>query len=238
MDRFERLLNPSICIPLRIWPSEKDTVADEERFFRLAESFERFRNVFRQWNRLAGMISEQMWVERFREMLEKSQLPFMGQSEVGVRVLDAMSARGSGFRALFLLGLNDQTFPRIVREDALLRDRDRRVLAESLGFKIDEKLSGFDEERLLFALLRQSARDRLYLLYQRSDEQGRSLIPSPLLSADFAGRDASCTPTIHLPLSLVERQALPLFSCETDTLEEARIGLLLRKQSLPLGNGP
>lgn len=232
MDRFERLLSLHLYSPEDL-ALRKDMVADEERFFRLAESFERFRNVFRQWHRLAGMISEQMWVERFREMLEKSQLPVMGQSEVGVRVLDAMSARGSGFRALFVLGLNDQIFPRIVREDALLRDRDRRVLAESLGFKIDEKLSGFDEERLLFALLRQSARDRLYLLYQRSDDQGRSLIPSPLLSADFAGRDASGTPTIHLPLSLVERQALPLFSCETDTLEEARIGLLLRKQNLP-----
>ena len=88
---------------------------------------------------------------------------------------------GTHSERLFLLGMNDRVFPRVVREDAFLRDRDRTVLAESLGFKIDEKITGFDEEALLFALLRHSARDRVYLVYQRADEKGRPLLPSSLL---------------------------------------------------------
>jgi ATP-dependent helicase/nuclease subunit B len=89
-----------------------------------------------------------------------------------------MAARALPFRALFILGLNEGTFPRVIREDAFLRDRDRRVLETDLGYKIPEKLKGYDEERLLFSLLVGAARDRLYLFSQRSDETGRSLEPS------------------------------------------------------------
>jgi ATP-dependent helicase/nuclease subunit B len=95
----------------------------------------------------------------FRAALERADLPRQGQAQMGVQVLDVMAARGRPFRTLFVLGMNDHVFPRVVREDAFLRDRDRKVLAESLGYKIDEKLNGFDEEALLFALLHHSAQN-------------------------------------------------------------------------------
>ena len=85
--------------------------------------------------------------------------------------------------ALFVLGMNEGVFPRVVREDAFLRDRDRRVIEATLGYKIPEKLAGYDEERLLFAALTQAARDRLYLSTQRADEGGRPLAPSWYLDA-------------------------------------------------------
>ena len=64
---------------------------------------------------------------------------------------------------------------------SFLRDRHRRVLDATLGFKIDEKLGGYDEEALLFELLVQGAGRRLYLSYQRADEAGRVLAVSPFL---------------------------------------------------------
>jgi ATP-dependent helicase/nuclease subunit B len=88
-------------------------------------------------------------------------------------VLDVMAARGLPVPALFVLCCNDQVIPRSIREDPFLRDRHRRVLAETLGFKIDEKLSGYEEEAVLLALTQQAATDRLYVSYQRADEQGR-----------------------------------------------------------------
>ena len=82
------------------------------------------------------------------------------------------------FRALFVLGMNEGVFPRTIREDAFLRDRDREVLERDLGYKVNQKLTAFDEEKLLFTLLVGAARERLYCSFQRADDDGRALAPS------------------------------------------------------------
>lgn len=100
------------------------------------------------------------------------------QAENGVRVVDAMAARGLSFRYLFVIGLTDHVFPRHIREDGFFRDSARRFLDVHLGFKIQEKTRGYDEEKLLFYLLMHAAREGVTLLAQRSDEEGRTTIPS------------------------------------------------------------
>src|SRR5262249_45911466 len=50
----------------------------------------------------------------------------------GLRVLDAVQARGLSCDALFVLGMNVDRFPRRPREDPFLPDEDRRRLRESL----------------------------------------------------------------------------------------------------------
>jgi len=126
-------------------------------------------------------VSLRDWTDLMVRALERARLPSETRNQTGVQVLDAMDARGVPFRALFLLGLNEKVFPRSIREDALLRDADREVLARDLGFKIALKLDGFEEERLLFALLLRSAKERLTLSYQRADRAGRTLVPSGYL---------------------------------------------------------
>jgi ATP-dependent helicase/nuclease subunit B len=126
-------------------------------------------------------VSLKDWTDLMVRALERTRLPSETRNQTGVQVLDAMDARGVPFRALFVLGLNEKVFPRSIREDALLRDADREVLARDLGFKIPLKLDGFEEERLLFALLLRSATERLYLSYQRADRAGRTLVPSGYL---------------------------------------------------------
>lgn len=100
------------------------------------------------------------------------------RAENGVRVVDAMAARGLSFRYLFVIGLTDHVFPRHIREDGFFRDSARRFLEEHLGFKVQEKTRGYDEEKLLFYLLMHAAREGVTLLAQRSDEEGRTTIPS------------------------------------------------------------
>jgi ATP-dependent helicase/nuclease subunit B len=118
------------------------------------------------------------FVHTFQRWLEKKSVPISDRNVGGVNVLDAMAARGSRFRALFIVGLNEGLFPRTIREDAFLRDRARRVIETVLGSKVSEKLAGFEEEKLLFTLLVGAANERLYCLYQRSDETGSALEPS------------------------------------------------------------
>ena len=74
--------------------------------------------------------------------------------------------------------MNEGVFPRTIREDAFLRDRDREVLERDLGYKVSQKLAAFDEEKLLFTLLVGAARERLYCSFQRADDSGRGLAPS------------------------------------------------------------
>ena len=132
------------------------------------------------------ILGEEVSWEAFCEILthavERAMIPAEKKAHRGVVVLDAMAARGLPFKALFVVGLNEKVFPRYIKEDAFLRDRHRRVLEETLGFKIDEKLLGYEEETLLFNLLCQAARQHLYFSFQRADDQGRALAPSPFLA--------------------------------------------------------
>jgi ATP-dependent helicase/nuclease subunit B len=127
---------------------------------------------------LGAKVSLSEFVQTWQRWLERKSVPLSDRNVDGVAVLDAMAARGSGFRAIFVLGLNEGLFPRTIREDAFLRDRTRRVMETVLGYKVTEKLAAFDEEKLLFNLLVGAARERLYCLYQRSDDTGRALEPS------------------------------------------------------------
>lgn len=122
-------------------------------------------------------VSVRSFTDTFRKSLYRASLPLLDHNVPGVQLLDAMSARGVPFRVLFLLGMNEGMFPRTIREDPFLRDRDRRVL-ETLGFKISQKLGAYDEEKLLFCLLVGSVSEALYCIYQRADTEGRALAPS------------------------------------------------------------
>jgi ATP-dependent helicase/nuclease subunit B len=224
---FESLANTHLCLsggPTFFQPEGRD----ESRMTSLPQSLEQIMTVLKQLDRVGAQVTWGAWMDVFRRALETTSIPMPGQSPMGVQVFDAMAARGHAFRTVFLLGMNDQVFPRVVREDAFLRDGDRTVLAESLGYKIDEKIAGFDEESLLFALLRHSARDHVYLLYQRADHNGRPLLPSSLLS-EFAGDEQTCSgPEISVPLRLAERVTIPYCSPGGETLQEARLRYLFR----------
>jgi ATP-dependent helicase/nuclease subunit B len=99
-------------------------------------------------------------------------------SHAGVQALEVLQARGLKFRAVFLLGLNEKSFPRLIREDPFLSDTARARLSSALGVRLSRKLDGYQEERLLFTLMRETALESLYLLTQRSNEDGKTLIPS------------------------------------------------------------
>lgn len=147
------------------------------------------------------------FVELLTHAMERAQVPLEAEAHRGVMVLDAMAARGVPFKALFIIGLNDKTFPRHIREDPFLRDRHRRVLAETFGFKIDEKLTGYEEETLLLSLLCRAATQRLYLSYQRADEAGRMLAPSPAVHQALRLVEAEEQPVETVPRRLTERVA-------------------------------
>ena len=153
----------------------------------------------------------------FHHWLERSSLVASPHNLRGVAVLNATAARGLKFRALFIVGMNEGVFPRTIREDAFLRDRDREVLERDLGYKISQKFAAFDEEKLLFTLLVQAAQERLYCSFQRADESGRALAPSWYLAElkrALGAEGAKQTKEATIPRSITDKTHDEPFSDE------------------------
>src|SRR5580765_4960712 len=192
-------------------------------------------NRLQQLDPLGGNLSWEDWVELFRRALDETSIPIEEDRHQGVQVLDAMTARGRTVRALFVLGMNEKLFPRYVREDPFLRDRQRVVLESTLGYKIDEKLAGHEEELLLFELLSRSATNRLYLSYQRADETGRVMAASGFIAMAmrdprFVGK-AELTIPRRLTLRISEQPSIQ----DLLPAEELALGCLLQgHDSLPV----
>lgn len=167
----------------------------------------------------------------FERWLERGAVTDDRRNRDGVMVLGAGAARGLAFRVLFVLGMNEGVFPRTIREDAFLRDRDREVLETDLGYKVSQKLTGYDEEKLLFTLLTGAARERLYCSYQRADDSGRALAPSWYIDALRQALGEEICRTVTIPRSLVEQAASVPFDRDDLLLPtELAIRLTLQNQ--------
>ncbi|HEV8717065.1 MAG TPA: PD-(D/E)XK nuclease family protein [Candidatus Binatia bacterium] len=105
-----------------------------------------------------------------------------GTGEGGVYIGDLLAARGVRFRAVIVPGLVEGSFPKTVRQDPVLLDSERQYLAEVLGCELPQRRRLSEEERLLFALVAQSAAERLVLTFPRlSHAGGHTLVPSAYL---------------------------------------------------------
>ena len=96
----------------------------------------------------------------------------------GVTFTDVQRGRGLSFKVVFILGLNEKSFPLLQPEDPILRDRYRYQLRDVLGFWINQQAERADEERLLFFTALTAARERLYGSYAQAGEDGKETVPS------------------------------------------------------------
>ena len=198
----------------------------------VVEALEKIFAQLRELDRLAVEVTWTEWAETFNSLLERTTYAVGSDRHDGVHVLDAMAARGVGYRSLFIIGMNEKLFPRAIHEDGFLRDQHRLILSETLGYKIDQKLQGYAEETLLFELLRSSAQERLYLSYQRTDVSGRPLAPSGYLDA-IEGRPSVAPESIFaLPRRWPDRTGLALFTPALLTREELTVNAALQGEDV------
>jgi len=171
-------------------------------------------------------------VDRF---LHAATVPLHPKGDLidGVWVLDAMAARGFSFRVLFVVGVNDQVFPRHIQEDAFLRDPVRRLFDLTLGSKVPENAAGYQEEQLLFYLLVNSAREAVTLLTQRSDQHDRSIIPSWYIT-EIQRCVTDLSVTVVPKSDSLKRHLLPQYEDRWLTPQELRLEWMLDRR-LPKG---
>jgi len=152
-----------------------------------------------------------------RQALEQQCEPTLPFEGGGIFIGDVMSARGLSWPLVIVIGLVEKSFPRIIREDPLLLDDERRRISDDLPLK----QRGHAEERLLFALAADSAREKLVFTFPRID------------TGSARPRLSSC---LLRPLALTaEKIPLARFAHDADALDSREFDLnLFRAKRLPL----
>ena len=152
-----------------------------------------------------------------RQALEQTHEPTLPFEGGGIFIGDVMSARGLSWPLVIVVGLVEKSFPRLIREDPLLLDDERRQISPNLPLK----RRGHAEERLLFSLTAASARERLVFSFPRID------------TGSARPRLMSC---LLRPFKL-EAKPIPLgkFAHDADALDAREFDLaLLKTKRLPV----
>jgi ATP-dependent helicase/DNAse subunit B len=124
-----------------------------------------------------------------------------------VRVLSAPLARGVDAAHVFVMGLGERSFPRLVPPEPIFDEQERQAFRQAgLPFpSLDDLLP---DEMLLFYLVVTRARRRLVLSYPAVDEKGQAL-----LSSSFLARVRDCFAPGAIP---VERRRMLIEGYDRD----------------------
>lgn len=203
---------------LQTWIPERDDAARPSRGSHLDDP---------AWDRrveegLALLLAElgELWsdfptapeeVERtLREGLLALRLGVTPLRQGQVLIADVQRSRVEGIRAAIVGGVNEGIFPRVVSDDPILGDRDRRAL-DALGLRLGPSAAERqEEEAYLFYIAMTRASERLLVTYSTGDADGSDSAPS-FLVAELArllpGGVVQLPPEQeedHLPLAAVQ----------------------------------
>ncbi len=146
----------------------------------------------------------------------------LGQfTEHGIAIGPLSALRAIPFRAIFLLGLNENQFPERTREDPM----DLRLAKRAAG-----DVTSSERDRYLFLETILAARERLYLCYTARDAKtGNQLEPSSVVRElqfilrGYVTEKTLTTLTIEHPLSRYDPRYFP----DTDESQTQRAGALI-----------
>ncbi len=99
-----------------------------------------------------------------------------------VIVGDVSRSRSHKVRAVFIIGINDGEFPSIYKDEGFFNDKDREYL-KAQGFELaNGSLENLYEENFNIYKAFTIAEEKLFLSYASSDNEGRTLRPSILIT--------------------------------------------------------
>jgi ATP-dependent helicase/DNAse subunit B len=113
------------------------------------------------------------------ELLEHLTVPI--SSGAGVVVGDPLEIRAQRFRAVFVGGLQEGSFPAPGAPEPFLSDERRRELAAASGLRLRPREEVLGRERYLFYSCVSRATDQVVVSYRSSDEEGNIELPSPFI---------------------------------------------------------
>jgi ATP-dependent helicase/DNAse subunit B len=150
-------------------PPANDTARLDLRAY---EAVSRLADELESWLALGGTLS----AEEIVGALERSTVRGADGREPGrVAVLDLLRARTRHFEVVFILGLEEGTFPRRTQSSPFLDDDARRELGDARLVKPD----GIARDRYLFYTACTRATQRLYLVREAASDDGTPREASP-----------------------------------------------------------
>ncbi len=117
------------------------------------------------------------------ELLERLEVPTRTRGAPGaVLVAEPLQIRARRFRAVFVCGLQEGSFPAPGAPEPFLPDEWRRELAAASGLRLRPREDALARERYLFYSCLSRATERVVLSFRSSDEEGNIELPSPFVS--------------------------------------------------------
>ncbi len=117
----------------------------------------------------------------FKIGLKNSSLGKIPASQDGVTVGDTERSRTHKVKAIFIIGLNDGSFPSVNKDEGFINDTDREVLKEKNIELAKGTLENLYDDNFNIYKAFTTAEEKIILSYCQSDTDGKSLRPSTLI---------------------------------------------------------
>lgn len=196
--------------------------------YRESQAFSSFKDVI---NNL-----EQIWIstnrtsslsnvlDDIKDYLTNVNYSYSKNYHKGIKVLSPTDIRGLKFHSVFVLGMEQNEFPKLVLQNPLLRDNDRINLRKFFYLPVSNEV--YEREKLLFYLVIHACEKELFLTYSTTDEDGESnlaslfiedvlnIIPKDLLLKNYIPKLVEQVPSSHLNhlLKVEAKRNSPSFS--------------------------
>lgn len=156
------------------WPQDEDSARCESAAYRS------LRRIIAEIEGIAGQTTASL-PQLLRVAIQSGSYRVPEASPDCVSLLDIAGFRGQKYRAVFVVGMLDGGFPRRMRGDPFLNERERSILNPCLPHPLELHADQLARERGLFVSAVAAARDRLYLSYPLAGASGQDGIPSRFL---------------------------------------------------------
>ena len=117
----------------------------------------------------------------FKIGLKNSSFGKIPASQDGVTVGDTERSRTHKVKAIFIIGLNDGSFPSVNKDEGFINDTDREVLKEKNIELAKGTLENLYDDNFNIYKAFTTAEEKIFLSYCQSDTDGKSLRPSTLI---------------------------------------------------------
>lgn len=161
---------------------------EEKGFIELANEYESsFKVLIELFDEIALVFGEEKtnfdkYMSILKIGLKNTGLGKIPATQDQVIVGDVNRSRSHKVRAVFIIGINDGEFPSIYKDEGFFNDKDREYL-KAQGFDLaNGSLENLYEENFNIYKAFTIAEEKLFLSYASSDNEGRTLRPSILIT--------------------------------------------------------
>lgn len=129
---------------------------------------------------------DKMTFDKYKQLLEvglsASKLGKIPATQDQVVLGDTERTRSNKLKVVFIIGINDGTFPKANRVEGYFNDADRQLLREEAKIELaKDSIDSLYEEQFNIYRTLTTPEEKLFLSYSSSDKEGKSIRPSILI---------------------------------------------------------